>query len=143
MRVKEGNARAFDTSHFRVARWSGNAHLFWDSNPNQKLELAFPVASRGKYRVKAYFSRGIDYGIHQIFVNRAKASWVDLFLDGGTSGEWWFDGYSSMEKPVDLGAFVLEKGENSLGFQCTGKNSQSKGYRFGLDCLVLEKIERR
>jgi len=39
---------------------------------------------------------------------------------------------------IPLGKVTLKDGDNRLGIKCTGKNPASKGFRVGVDCLILK-----
>lgn len=108
-------------------RWSGEQHLWWTpAAANATLELAFDVATAGRYEVAALLTAASDYGT------------VELAIDGGKPVA--ADGFGDRVRrmaPLTLGTFDLAAGGHKLSVRVTGKSEKSKGYLFGLDCLVL------
>jgi hypothetical protein len=113
--------------------WSDGKQLWWiGSEPGDVLVVEFPVAEAGKYAVLGNFTKAIDYGICQLFINDQKAGKpMDFFNDGVVAtGE------------VKLGTFDLKKGDNLLKVEITGKNDKALAkYMFGLDYLLLKKAK--
>ncbi len=112
--------------------WSGDAHLWWtQAKPGDELDLTVPVKTAGRYRLKAQFTRAIDYGI------------VQLALDGRNLGEpidFYHDGVVPTGA-VDLGESDLSAGDHHLTAQIVGANPKAvKSYMFGFDYLLLEPV---
>ncbi len=125
-----GNPHEQDMSGFGEG-WSNEAHLWWISaKSGDKLELELPVAEDGRYALKAQFTKAIDYGIVQLYLDGAKLGGpMDLFNNGviptGT---------------IDLGIHDLTKGAHKLTVEIVGANpAATPSYMFGLDYLILEK----
>jgi hypothetical protein len=108
-------------------RWSGEKHLWWTpAAAGATLKIRFDVATAGRYQVTALLTAASDYGI------------VELALDGGRPVT--ADAYDERVKrmaPLALGASELAAGSHELAVRVTGKSEKSKGFLFGLDCLVL------
>lgn len=122
-----GNPHEQDLSGFE-GRWSGDAHLWWiEAKPGDKLELALPVETDGRYQLLAALTRAVDYGIVKLSLDGRELTTIDLFNDGVVStGE------------LDLGAHELTAGEHKLGVEITGANARAvKSYMFGLDYVRL------
>ncbi len=123
-----GDAREQDLSG-RDGTWSNDAHLWWTgAKPGDKLELALPVETSGKYALEVHLTKARDYGI------------VQLSLDGQKLGEP-IDLYGSKVVPtgaIKLGAHELAAGEHKLTIEITGANEKAvKNHMFGLDYVKL------
>lgn len=116
--------------------WSDATHLWVRAEKvGDFVELSVPVPAPGRYRVIGYFTKSYDYGIVQPFVNGAKAGEpLDTFNTEGRA--------VIPTGPVVLGEFELG-GKAVLRFEVTGTNEESEAthYYFGVDCVVLEKVE--
>ena len=107
--------------------WSGGKHLFCGFGQGGSITLLLPVEKAGSVRLNLYATRSFDFGI------------IQVFLDGKQIGQA-LDAYSPMVVPtgcIALGTVELEKGDHRLLFDVVGKNSASKGFRFGVDCVEL------
>ncbi|MEP0842102.1 MAG: DUF2961 domain-containing protein [Phycisphaerae bacterium] len=114
-----------------VAEWSEDGQLWWtQAKPGDKLELALRATEAGRKRVVARFTKAVDYGIVQLYVNGKKAGEPIDFYNNGV--------IPSPE--IDLGEFDLQQGRNVLTVEITGTNPNSKGDRhmFGLDYVLLK-----
>jgi hypothetical protein len=112
--------------------WSGGKQIWWKgSKPGEALVLALPVKEAGRYKVSGNFTRAIDYGIIQLYINGQKSGEpMDFFKRGdvGVTGR------------KDLGAFDLKAGDNELTAEIVGKNDRAvPNYMFGIDYMLLEK----
>lgn len=110
-------------------QWSRSSHLWWrDGKPGDRLVLALPVEKAGRYRLQAQFTKAIDYGIVQLWLDDTKLGEpMDLFNDGVVpTGE------------VDLGVVELTAGERRLIVEIVGANEKAvKRHMFGLDYIRL------
>ena len=109
--------------------WSAGAHLWWTgAQPGQKLVLAVPVEGAGKYELQAQFTKAVDYGIVQLYLNDQQLGEpIDLYNDGVIpTGK------------VSLGTHELARGEHKLTVEVVGANEKAvKAYMFGLDWIKL------
>ena len=125
-----------------VGRWGGDAILIGSPRqPGDWVELALPVPAVGTYRVVAYLIAAPGYGV------------VRFSLDGRPQGLP-FDGFRLGPDPrsyaildatpspvaVELGTAHLRKVTAMLRLEVVGKAEESRGYSWGLDCLVLRPI---
>jgi putative heme-binding domain-containing protein len=128
-----GNAKNQKMGGFKASRWSGNDHLWWTgAKVGDVLTLALPVAEKGKYALKAVFTKALDYGI------------FELSLDGKLLGGGPIDFYNGpavvTSGELDFGVFDLEAGEHKLEAKVVGSNPQAAPrLMLGLDYLKLEK----
>ena len=126
-----GNPQAQDMAGFGD-KWSNDSQLWWiEAKPGDKLDLALPVASAGKYKVSMQMTKARDYGI------------VQLYLDGQSHGQP-IDLYNPDVVPtgiVDLGIQEFSAGQHKLTVEITGANGKAeKAYMFGLDYVKLEPV---
>jgi hypothetical protein len=126
-----GNPQEQDLTGF-PGQWSNDAHLWWiDAKPGDKLELALPISSAGKYQLNMQLTKAPDYGI------------VQLYLDGQKLGQR-LDLYHASVIPtgaLPMGARELTAGEHQLTVEIVGANEKAiKSYMFGLDYVKLDRI---
>ncbi len=111
------------------SQWSDDAQLWWtEAKPGDKLVLALPVASVGRYQLLAQLTRAVDYGIVQLSLDgKILGQPVDLFHAGVIpTGE------------IDLGTRELTAGDHRLTIEITGANPLAvKSFMFGLDFVKL------
>ena len=108
--------------------------FFWgDPRPGDKLNMAVPVASAGRYEVKLQVAYAHNCGTFQFYLDGQKLGEpVDLynkltFLSG--------------EKPS--GEFELSAGEHTLTAEVLGRHPGAVNYQLGLDYVKLEKVKGR
>ncbi|KAA3607312.1 MAG: DUF2961 domain-containing protein [Planctomycetota bacterium] len=113
--------------------WSGEAQLWWTgAQPGDHLDLRLPVASTGRYRLQAAFTKARDYGQ------------VQLELDGQALGQSLdlYDPKVVSTGLLNLGEVQLQAGDRRLRLRITGANEAAvKAYMVGLDYLKLEPVE--
>ncbi len=123
-----GSANRQDLDSFE-GEWSKGAHVWWtEGKPGDKLTLALPVARAGRYAVKAQFTKAIDYGIVQLWLDGKKLGDPMDFFNNGVipTGE------------LSLGTFDLTAGEHQLVAEIVGANEKAVvKYMFGLDYIRL------
>jgi hypothetical protein len=114
---------------------SGDHMLLFDAGGEGSFSLAVPVAEAGTYRVKVHYVRARDYGRVQLAVNGAAVGGpVDTYLER-----------DDLVRPIwppreyRFSGIHLRRGENVFTFSVADKNPASRGFKVGLDCLVLEK----
>lgn len=126
-----GNAAEQDLSGFE-GQWSGDAHLWWTgARPGDTLQLAVPVPTTGRYRLKLALTKAVDYGIAQFTLDgRDLGQPMDFFNNGVVpTGE------------VDLGVHQFAAGNRTLAIKITGANEKAvKSYMVGLDYVRLEVV---
>jgi hypothetical protein len=107
------------------------AGLGWSLVPRGKigdrLALAVPVKTAGRYDVIAQFTKAPDYGTIQLYWNGEKL--------GRT-----LDAYAQIVSPtgeIKFGTLELPAGESRLELEIVGANEKSQGRLVGLDYLRL------
>jgi len=123
-----GEPQEQDLTGFQ-GQWSNDAHLWWiNAHPGDKLELAVPVKTAGKYYLTMQFTKAPDYGIAQ------------LYLDGEKLGEPvdFFNPSVIPSGPVGFGQKDLSAGDHKLTVEIIGANEKAaKSFMFGLDYIKL------
>ena len=109
---------------------SKGCQLWWtQGKPGDKLDLALPVKKTGKYEINMQFTKAVDYGIVQLYLDGEKiGAPIDLFNDFVIpSGE------------ISLGKVKLNAGEHKLTVEIIGANENAaKAFMFGLDYVRLK-----
>jgi hypothetical protein len=129
--IRGGSTETESMTRFAAHRWEGGDQLRIDAEADGEVELVFHAPRDGIYRVDVYMAYAPDYGQ------------IQLSLDGEAMGEP-FDAYGPLvttSGPVELGEMDLSAGEHTLGFMVVGKNAESSGYSFGIDCLSLVPLD--
>lgn len=111
-------------------QWSGGGQLWWTPDKGEGvLTVQLPAPEAGTYQATAYLTKASDYGRFRLAVNgKAVPGEIDLYNDG-----------VAPTGPISIGNLTLKAGDNEIRITNTGKNPLSKGYLFGLDCVVLKK----
>lgn len=93
------------------------------------LRIEIPVGEDGAYNLKIHATKAADYGKVEFFVAGKKVGSLDSYFAAVVnSGE------------LNLGQVEASNGKITLEVKIIGKNRESLGYMFGLDCAVVEKI---
>lgn len=125
---KGGETSTQGTEQYK-GKWSDDQHLFWNKGvkAGDRLTLALPVKDAGKFTICAQFTKAIDYGIIQIWLDDQKLGEpIDCFNNGVIpTGE------------LKLGERELTSGEHKFTIECTGKNPAATAHLAGLDYVRL------
>lgn len=127
-----GNAAPQDMSGYG-GEWSGVSHLWWTgAKVGDKLTLAVPVKTAGKYEIKAQMTKARDYGIAQLYLDDQKlGAPIDFYHEGVIP-----------TGVLSLGTMDLTAGDHKLTAEITGANDKAdKAYMFGLDYVKLEPVK--
>jgi hypothetical protein len=109
----------------------GNFLYFAPADEKAFLTVRFSVKETATYITWLHMEKSWDYGIYQVS------------LDGNPIGDP-TDAYNAnitQQFPLKLGSLMINAGEHTLKFQCTGKNPLSKGYSLGLDLIEMMPIQ--
>jgi 3-keto-disaccharide hydrolase len=112
---------------FYKGSWSGPRQLFGKGEEGGQVTLELPVPRSGRQRLAAAFTQAPDYGE------------LRFSLDGRPLSVP-FNGYAPSvipSGPIELGDFDLRAGAHECTVTIVGKDAQSTGHSFGLDCLQL------
>ncbi len=108
--------------------WGSAGQLFWQGGKDgERLALAVPVKSAGRFDLIAQFTKAPDYAT------------VQVYWDGKKLGAA-FDAYDpavSLSGEIKLGTLELPAGESKLEIEITGINAKSRGRFVGLDYIRL------
>jgi hypothetical protein len=112
--------------------WSQSKHvLFRAAQVGDTVELRIPASVPLAQKLVLYATKSRDFGILKFTVNGQPAGEnVDLYA-----------GVPVPSGPIVLGTFTPVDGAYLLRVDVTGKNPQSKGTLFGLDCVTLSAAE--
>jgi hypothetical protein len=112
--------------------WSNSAQLWWlEAKPGDRLELALGVKNEGAYKLTAQFTKALDYGIIQVYLDDKKLKGpIDLYNpDVAPTG------------PIDLGTHKLDVRLHRLTVEITGANPKAvPAYMVGIDYVKLEPV---
>jgi hypothetical protein len=112
-------------------RWSSGHHLFCRTRKDGYVEFAVDLPRAGRYRLDVWLTKSWDYGV------------VEVSLDGRKVGVT-FDGYHDDVLPPDkgeCGVFDLCEGSHRLRFTVVDRNTKSRDYYMGIDCLRLTPVD--
>jgi hypothetical protein len=130
-----GNSARPESQHL-MPNQSGDHMLFFDSGGKGRFTATVPVEKGGKYTIKIHYLRAPDYGNVQLYVNDKPAGEpVDLyraFVEMFPRNVW-------PPKEFVFSGVELKEGMNKFTFSIESKNTESGGYKCGIDCIVLEK----
>jgi hypothetical protein len=113
---------------FYAGSWSADGQLFGGGERGSAMTLALPQVESGRYRLALALTYAPDYGT------------LRVVLDGKPLGRS-FDAYGPVVIPtgaISFGEVALAGGPHRLALEVVGKNSTSRGFLFGLGCIVLE-----
>lgn len=126
---------AQDTKGFADGKWDRDSHFFaWDVKENDWIEWKIPVPDKGDYKISAFLTKAMDYGIVQFSMAGKKI---------GPKIDLWASEYRIKPTgPVDLGTYRLSPPAVKLRLQVVGRNEKNSPphYQFGIDGIVLEDI---
>ncbi len=108
--------------------WSAGSFVFCRALARGWMEVPLRVERSGRYRLELYGALGPDYGNMRVLLDGRRVGpdvrgWAPLVTPTG---------------PIRLAFRKLTAGTHSLRFVVSGKDTASKGFNFGLDCLRLE-----
>ncbi len=111
-------------------RYSGETQVYWtQGKPGDKLVLGFVSPEAGSKHVIVRMTKAVDYAQVQLSINGQKAGKVFDLYNGGVV----------LTDEIDLGAFDLKKGANTLTVEIVGANDKAKKeYMWGLDYLMVK-----
>jgi len=111
---------------------SGGAHVWCrPTEPGAWIEFEVPIVAAGRYELAIVYTTSFDYGVVQTYVNGEKAGPP-------------FDTFGQLQPgPIrSLGIYDLPAGPLRVRAEVVGKNEDSPGYYFGVDCIVVEPAGR-
>ncbi len=120
---------------FLMPNLSGDRMLAFDAGGDGFFSLGVPAAEEGLYDITVHYARAEDYGRVELSVNGRPAGepFDAYFRSDGLSRPFW------PPQPVTYADVPLRAGSNAFRFAVKDRNEASRGYRMGLDCLVLRK----
>lgn len=129
--TKDCDVSKQDMAGYNNPSWSSDAQAFIGSKIGSEATWNFPVNEDGRYELVLGFTHAPDFGI------------VRVSIDGKRIGKdfdcWGPEVFAS--GPVKFGSRLLFKGNHKLKVVVVGKNPDSKGTSFGLDCVYLVPVK--
>ena len=114
---------------FPLGNWSGNSQLWWTGTKvGDELVVELDIAKAGKHELFATFTKAIDYGIIQLFLNGNK---IGHPIDG-------FNTAVTNTGPLSFGTHDFVGGKNRLAIKVTDKNPKATGTMVGIDYIWLK-----
>lgn len=126
-----GNLQIQGMGGFPDAQWSNDDQLWWiDGKPGDRLRLEIAVPNRGEYSLSGIFTKAVDYGIFQFYLDGQKLGEpVDLYNPTVIRSE-----------PIRLGMAPLEPGKHTLTVEVVGANKKAVSrHMLGIDEILLQQ----
>ena len=114
--------------------WSAGSHLlFKEAKIGDVVELRFPAQGTVAKKLVLYATKSYDFGIIEFTIKgKVAGAKVDLYAAAPTPSG-----------PIELGVFAPSDGAYILRAEVVGRNPNSKGTLFGLDCVSLSTAEQK
>ena len=112
--------------------WLQDIIFFKGEGLGAKIAIPFDVPEDGRYEILPLVLSSYDYGIYEAyFEDRRVGPRMNLYKP-----------YVAMPRGYPLGRFELKKGRHTIRFECVGKDGASGGHYFGIDQIVLSKVNK-
>jgi hypothetical protein len=124
---RKAGGRTQDMKAWCRSLWSGGAQLFCQGEVGGEIVFELPRREPGGYHVNLFATRAPDYGIIRVEAGgRPIGGVIDLH------------GPAVMPSGrIPLGRVVIGEKAFELTVKVEGKNGESGGFKFGLDCLEM------
>jgi Protein of unknown function (DUF2961)/HEAT repeats len=125
--------------------WGKDVILFDAAGPGSRIEAPFEVPEDGEYETIVQVAQASGYGNYEIWLDGKPPAPPALEHEPGADirTDAQYDGYAwetYVGKTVALGWLPLTKGRHTLTFVCTGKRSESTGFKAGIDNVILARV---
>jgi len=135
LKATAGTAEPQTNMNQYKGKWSEDRQLAWQPlDKGESLTLEIPVDTTGKFEVKAKFTMAPDYAQIRLAMDTRP------LLNGKL-----MDFYYSDVRParlLSLGTLSLDKGKHRLTITVQDKNPKSRGYRVGIDEILLVPVKK-
>ncbi|MBD3182966.1 hypothetical protein GF312_11795 [Candidatus Poribacteria bacterium] len=113
-------------------QWSSEAQvLVYTNSPGDYIVLPVYVDEVGNYEISACFTKAPNFARIQLIVNgKPLGELLDTYNKNVI--------YTGI---VEFGTVNLIKGDNRFKFLVVDKNKSSSNYLFGVDCIIIKKIQ--
>ncbi len=133
----------------REVDWGRDLLFFEAQEKGARINIPIDVPASGRYEIVARLAQAPDYGDYFALLddkptntdNRQAATSEIPFTGAQVFHGYLPEVYVAVEQP--LGWLELTKGRHILSFTCTGKDSRSSAYNFGINDVVLERVPER
>ena len=132
----------------REVDWSKDLLFLEAKNAGAKINIPIDISEAGQYEMIAMLAQAPDYGDYYALLDGQP---TNLDTRQPATSEIPFPGpeifYNYLPevyvaKDRALGMFQLTKGRHTLTFICSGKDPRSAGYNFGIQEVVLERVQQ-
>ena len=127
--------------------WGRDLLFFEAADKGARIDIPIDVRASGRYEIVVRIAQAPDYGDYTALLD-GKATNFDsrqaATSEIPSSGlqvyhNYLPEVYVAVEAP--LGWMELTQGRHTLSFICAGKDSRSAGYNFGINDVVLERVD--
>jgi hypothetical protein len=126
--------------------WEKDLLFFAAEGPGAKINVPIDIGEGGRYELIGLIAQAPDYGDYAAFIDgkpmnldERQPSTSEVPLPGADV-IYGYLGEVYVARDWALGMVDLAKGRHTLTFACTGKDSRSAGFNFGINDIVLEKM---
>lgn len=114
--------------------WTNNDQLFWGAKAvNDRIGIYVNVPTPGTYQLYAKLTKAPDFGVFVFQLGSSRIGQQDLFARGVTT-----------TGLIPIGKFTTNSaGRQMIIVQVVGKNTQSKGFKFGIDTIEVRSLNQR
>jgi len=120
-----------DMAGFPDGKWSRSRQVTcYGGRVGDSITYEFGDLEPGTYSLSLYATKANDYGCMAVSVNGKRVKEVDCYATVVTD-----------TGAIDLGTASAVDGRISLTVSVAGQNPASRSNMFGLDCVVLKKVE--
>jgi len=130
----------------KEAFWSRDLLTLDGAAPGSKISMPIDVQEDGRYELLAQIAHASDYGQYAPYLDGRPLTPENLENEPGANMEqtgqlnlWHTELYVAEDHL--LGWLPLTKGRHILAFVCTGKDARSSGYSFGIDTVILSRLD--
>jgi len=126
--------------------WGKDVVLFEADGPGARMKVPFKVETAGRYELSVQMAHSFDYGDYGTLLDGTPTVAAEIEHEPGATvlGNEIHAYHHETYVGADhfIGWFDLAAGDHVLTFVCSGRDSRSSGYAFGIDNLVLAQTGR-
>lgn len=131
----------------REMDWGKDLLLFEAEGAGSRVDIPIDIPSAGRYEILARIAQAPDYGNYfalldgkPMNLDNREAATSEIPITGPeVFPNYLPELYLAVDRP--LGWLQLEQGRHTLSFVCSGRDSRSSGFNFGINDVVLERIQ--
>lgn len=131
----------------REVDWGRDLLFFEAEDKGARINIPIDVRETGRYEIVGRIAQAPDYGDYIVLLddkptntdNRQAETSEIPYSGSQVFHNYLPEVYVAVDRP--FGWLNLTKGRHVLSFVCVGKDSRSAGYYFGINDVVLERVE--